>query len=581
MVTMIGRNTRWLVLAFLAAVLSNGNVSAQGITATSCEQSDVQAAVTKAPVGATVNIPAGTCTWTSGVTVSDVGINIIGAGTAKTTVIDNVANGPLFNVTIPAGQTFRLSSMTLTPQRGATSLYSPIQVIGTCSTSGCPNLRVDNVAFVGWSTSNSTYNGWLILTDNMFGVIDHNVVTQATGGSGGSLANVNHSGYLGVGQYGDNSWSQPTSFGTGNALYLEDNTLEGGPNLMAITDCDHADAVEHVGGCRMVVRFNKLTNTTVQTHGTETTGRPRGARQVEVYGNAFMCTNTTQGCATGTNMRSGVALNYSNTYSTGAGSWFVTLLQLDAYRVNASLGGWGSCTGEGPWDTNDGVIYASGSITGVGVSNGVLTVTDSTKNWSTGQWVSTGNPYSVVNTTLKGHPGYEITSNSAASVVAGGYGQDYWNGPPTFRVGDQYQILRASLCIDQPSRSGGRLLSGGTPTAGPMNQTLDPSYEWNDTISAGSTMYGKRVGSSTAKIIANRDYHSEATPFTGASGTGTGLLSERPAACVPSVAFWATDANTLYRCSAENTWSKYYRPYGYPHPLVAGLLPPANLRIVR
>ena len=102
---------------------------------------------------------------------------------------------------------------------------------------------------------------------------------------------------------------------------------------MAITDCDHADSVTDVGGCRMVIRHNTLNNATVQTHGTETTGRPRGARQVEVYGNAFTCTNNTSGCATATNMRSGVALNYSNTYTTSGGSWYNTYLQLDAYRV--------------------------------------------------------------------------------------------------------------------------------------------------------------------------------------------------------------------------------------------------------
>jgi hypothetical protein len=36
------------------------------------------------------------------------------------------------------------------------------------------------------------------------------------------------------------------------------------------------------------------------------------------------------------------------------------------------------------------------------------------------------------------------------------------------------------------------------------------------------------------------------------------------------VAYWATDANTLYICNQTNTWTASYRPYTYPHPLIAG-----------
>lgn len=74
--------------------------------------------------------------------------------------------------------------------------------------------------------------------------------------------------------------------------------------------------------------------------------------------------------------------------------------------------------------------------------------------------------------------------------------------------------------------------------------------------------------------------------FGGTSGIGAGSLASRPATCVPGVAYWATEqaspsaaADTigsrptsplrgvLYRCTAANVWSEYYRPYEYPHPL--------------
>ena len=69
--------------------------------------------------------------------------------------------------------------------------------------------------------------------------------------------------------------------------------------------------------------------------------------------------------------------------------------------------------------------------------------------------------------------------------------------------------------------------------------------------------------------------------LTGARGVGRGPLSSRPSSCTPGVAYWATDQGEwdsghsgpdgqLYKCVSNNTWSLYYTPYVYPHPLVSG-----------
>ncbi len=68
-------------------------------------------------------------------------------------------------------------------------------------------------------------------------------------------------------------------------------------------------------------------------------------------------------------------------------------------------------------------------------------------------------------------------------------------------------------------------------------------------------------------MLANRDYYNEVASFTGATGVGVGLLSARPATCTPLTAFWATDTRALYQCISANTWTAYYAPYTYPHPL--------------
>jgi len=78
-------------------------------------------------------------------------------------------------------------------------------------------------------------------------------------------------------------------------------------------------------------------------------------------------------------------------------------------------------------------------------------------------------------------------------------------------------------------------------------------------------------------------------------GVGCGTLASRPATCTTGVGYWATEqscsdftgmiganpstpiSGTLYKCTASNTWTVYYTPYTYPHPLTlsSDITPPA------
>jgi hypothetical protein len=453
--------------------------------------------------------------------------------------------------------------------------------------------------FSTWiQANNGDQSSWMIRADNFFGVIDHNTVAAPW------LANINHSSYLGVGAYGDNSWYSPDSFGTANAMYFENNTLNGSGGVGSVAqDCDIAAPNGAIGGCRVVVRFNTFNSTgygMTYTHGTDSDDRPRGGRQFETYGNTATCTNTSQGCQGGSVLRSGVVLQFGNTFITNSGSWWNNYVSLNTYRTWAGFSPWGYCDGQDGWDKNDGTVYASGTFTAVSTSGGTLTVTDSSKNWSANQWVNSGDPYSIVDlstTSESWNPGYEITSSGTNTVSASYYGDDYYNGPPTFNVGDSYQILRASVCMDQPSRSGGSLLSGATPSStGWTGENLDPAYEWLDVTQSGSAVLHGAFSTDTAKLMANRDFYAGTSSFTGASGVGSGTLASRPSSCTTGVAYWATDQGSwnqsenafgqgeLFVCSATNTWTPYYTPYTYPHPLVAGtttsLAPPTNVQAV-
>lgn len=126
-------------------------------------------------------------------------------------------------------------------------------------------------------------------------------------------------------------------------------------------------------------------------------------------------------------------------------------------------------------------------------------------------------------------------------------------------------------------------------------QIAAPAYFWSNLI--GGTQAAVTVtNGSSAWIQANRDYYNQGASFDGTTGVGVGTLANRPTTCTTGVAYWATyegewnslQAGTdgqLYKCTATNTWTLYYRPFPYPHPLQNSTgvsatppAPPQNLR---
>lgn len=121
--------------------------------------------------------------------------------------------------------------------------------------------------------------------------------------------------------------------------------------------------------------------------------------------------------------------------------------------------------------------------------------------------------------------------------------------------------------------------------AGEYTQPLIPAYLWNNRNDAGAVVAVVVINDSGDHVKANRDYYDYNTSFDGTAGCGCGTLAALPETCTAGTAYWATDqscanttnmvgvspsspiAGTLYKCTATDTWTEYYTPYTYPHPL--------------
>jgi len=208
-----------------------------------------------------------------------------------------------------------------------------------------------------------------------------------------------------------------------------------------------------------------------------------------------------------------------------------------------------------------------------------------------GNTVATGYQF-VLNTDIP-RKNNNFSGCCAVPPTGWGYCGTAFNG--TGSAWDQNTVASTGYaCMDQPARGRGDLLSGDLPTTCNITlnpacniftgqyprQDLDPIYIWNITFSSPSILLNEQSG----RLTANKDYYIQTSPFTGATGVGSGLQAARPATCTTGVGYWASDApnpqdaahpGVLFVCGPTNTWTTYYTPFTYPHPLAAGgIVPP-------
>lgn len=623
-----------IFLAGCASCHKTTVLKASTVTAANCNQASVNAVINgpthTAVDGDIIVIPAGSCTWSTspGITIpNNIGITITGTGTPNATASTfgpsascgatsiTVSGITVFTARPSFGNsTTRISCMAMPYGGGATIAFS---ILGACTAGGCPNLRVDNINFTGWAGHADANNGYAIAAvGDMFGVIDHTALVGDTSKNTYlQFIQINNPVYLGVGLWGDNSWAQPDNYGSANFMYMENNVFT--TSGMSENEA-RADGYDHEGGGRIVGRYNQFNqmdnlNFAIGWHGTESNGRPRSVRAFEFYGNSYDCPVH---CNAVISWRGGTGLIWGNTHTAPS---LNNAYEATTYRSQGNVN-WGACDGSSVYDINDGVTYASGSITAVSGSPPsywgalpwnspplyALTINQTggspTQPWTTNVWAPVGAPYSVHNVT-QSNGGEIVASGSNGVVVNAGAGSP---GSWTPAVGNSIQFLRASACIDQSIGRGVGFLYTGSDVnnfATPYQssaEALSPTYGWMNVFTPawGVPLYSDPTWSGTGKVIRSRDYFTEnsnqaaqssaTVPFDGTTtvGIGHGTLANRPVNCTAGagtargVAYWATDSGPnwnngsqggqLFVCTPTNIWNVYYTPYVYPHPLVTG-----------
>jgi hypothetical protein len=222
--------------------------------------------------GDTITLPSGTFTWPGGAVFSKA---ITLQGTGATIIRDaSTTAASTIRWDLPVGRASRLTGIEITD--GGRTVNPGAQGVLQIQGSNAPDTTFR------WDHCRWNDPAGVASLDTVVGVIDHvDFVFGPRANNALFLWDTRWNG----GSNGDGSWAAPTGFGSSQWLFIEDctvnNTLPG--FLLSFTD--------GYGGARFIVRHCTLNNAGVHNHGTESTGRIRGTRAMEIYNNTYTGTN--------------------------------------------------------------------------------------------------------------------------------------------------------------------------------------------------------------------------------------------------------------------------------------------------
>jgi hypothetical protein len=267
--------------------------------AASCSRADVNSAISAASTNDTVIIPAGSCNWSSGITLTKQ-ITIQGNGIGSTIITSTGAN-PIFD--IDGAGNFRITGIEFNGNGASMAIY--IAGYGRVA-QPTARFRIDHCKFV------RCVSRAIEMEVDAYGVI-HNC--QFLNGAISEICI-----YRADFADGADSWGQPTDLGTDRFVFVEDCTFNVDSNYA--TDggdpWNHAITANH--GARYVFRHNTITlgvslptpPDPIDAHGNYYYGR--GTRAYEIYenkiyglsGNIYLMMD----------IRGGTGVIYNNTWDT-------------------------------------------------------------------------------------------------------------------------------------------------------------------------------------------------------------------------------------------------------------------------
>jgi hypothetical protein len=529
----LARLSRWLALPLL--LLCSTPALADTIVADSCNNTsgstDVQDAIDLAVTDDVVALPAGACNWDTQVVVT-VGITLEGDGVGSTVVEDDVASGSMLAWICESGEKSRLTGIEFNAGTRASGNGNGILSFD------CDNLTGTVLELDNFETDN--LNGLHLVFRDVVGVVHDWDCFHA---SPDFCYIVRNPSWDDVGSFGDNSWTQDVTWGGDEWLFIEDNTF---------TYSSPGQCSDGHEGSRVIVRFNSMNDCHLVWHGTESTGRQRGGRACEVYGNVYDHVNNSLMMF----MRSGSCLFWGNSGDIG-GTSVARVSNLRAVQ-NFTFAG---ADGTSEWDINDDANNPYETCTVA--SGGTLTVTcGGSPGWTTDEWTG----YTVHETSACTECFSVITSNTSDTLTfssGGGFGD------MSFAMDDTLEINLVLQIMDGIGIGGGSLLTTGNPPSpapeGWNDQEIFPSYEWLNTDEMNDIDIG--AGVCWAPMCEEGvHYHND---------VGVGTVSELPGTCDERDWFWVTDEGEwnseqegvdgrAYKCDGANDWSLAYTPADYP-----------------